>query len=317
MEAKTWPVLILLGPTGIGKTEIALRLAAQWPLEVVNADSRQIYRHMDVGTAKPTLQQRTAVSHHLYDICDPDETLTLAEYQAMAQDCIRHIRGRGCLPVLVGGTPLYIRAIRENLRIPAVAPDPALRQELETVLAEQGVDVLFARLATLDPVTAKSIDARNGRRIIRALEVFIKTGQSKALLEGQRAPEWPLYSIGLTCSRQLLHERVDSRVDNMMAQGLIPEVQSLLKAGYDAALPAFSALGYRQLVPYLQGDRTREEAVKHIKTETHRYIRHQYTWFRRWRNIRWFDMDFTAPARVTRQIQDYVHHEWMGQATVD
>ncbi len=314
MEARSWPVLALLGPTGIGKTDMALRLAAAWPLEVVNADSRQIYRGMDIGTAKPTRQQRADVTHHLYDVCDPDQTLTLAEYQAMAQDCIRDIRARRRVPVLVGGTPLYLRAILENLRIPDVAPDPVLRQELETILAAQGPEALFARLVALDPVTAQTIDARNGRRLVRALEVFIKTGQSKARLEGRQAPEWPICCIGLTCTRTLLHARVDARVNAMMTGGLVTEVQSLLEAGYDCALPALSALGYRQLVPYLQGEQTREEAVQRIKTATHRYIRHQYTWFRRWQNVRWFEMDFVDPAGMTEQIRTFVGQAWLAPA---
>ncbi len=315
VEAKTWPLLILLGPTGMGKSDMALRLAAFWPLEVVNADSRQIYRYLNVGTAKPTPQQRSQVPHHLYDICEPDRTLTLAEYQTRAHECIRAIRERNNLPILVGGTPLYLRAIRENLRIPEVAPDPDLRQELESVLEEEGVQVLFDRLAALDPATANSVDPYNGRRIIRALEVYIKTGQSKVQLEGQSAPEWPICSIGLNCPREILHERVDVRVDDMMKCGLAEEVKSLVRAGYDAVLPALSALGYRQLLPYVAGTQTLEEAVTRIKSETHRYIRHQYTWFRRWHNIRWFEMDFADPDRVAGQVQEFVEQEWKVRTT--
>ncbi len=310
-------MLVLLGPTGIGKTDIALRLAARWPLEVVNADSRQVYRDLDIGTAKPTWPQRNSVPHHLYDICAPDQVLTLAEYQARAHNCIRAIRARGRVPILVGGTPLYLRAIRENLNIPEVAPDVALRRKLETILATQGVEALFARLADLDPATAATIDARNGRRIMRALEVFIKTGQSKIHLEGRRALEWPICSIGLTCPRELLYERVDARVNSMLTQGLVAEVRSLLATGYDPALPALSALGYRQMLPYLAGDVTLERTVMHIKTETHRYIRHQYTWFRKWSHIKWFDMDFAEPARTARQIETFVHQEWMAHATAE
>lgn len=283
-------LLVLVGPTGVGKTEMALRLAERLPLEIINADSRQIYRYLDVGTAKPAPAQRRQVPHHLFDIRDPDQVLSLAEFQALAHAAVNGILARGRQPLLVGGTPLYVRAVIQNLRIPAVEPDPQLRRELEAQLAIQGVEALFARLQQLDPDTAADTDPRNGRRIVRALEVFLKTGQSKRHLEGVREPDWPICTLGLTCPRPELHRRVDARVEAMMQQGLPEETRSLLEAGYDPALPAMTALGYRWTAQYLAGTISRAEAVRRTQYDTHRYIRHQYTWFRRLPDITWFEM---------------------------
>ncbi len=283
-------VLVLVGPTGVGKTHLALALAQHLPVEIVNADSRQIYRYMDIGTAKPTTAQRATVPHHLFDIRDPDSTLTVAEYQALASRAIETVLAQGHVPVLTGGTPLYVRSIVSNLRFPQVAPDPQLRFQLERDLAQRGAASLFQRLAALDPETAAVTDPRNGRRIVRALEIFLKTGKSKRRLEGERPPAWPLHIVGLTCPRPQLHQRVDARLDTMMAAGLCTEVRQLLAKPYDPALPALQALGYRSLIQYLQGKRDLCQAIQQAKYDTHRYIRHQYTWFRRLKKAAWFDV---------------------------
>jgi len=295
-------VLVLVGPTGVGKTHLALALAQRLPVEIVNADSRQVYRYMDIGTAKPTLGQRAAVTHHLFDIRDPDQVLTAAEYQRLASLAIETVLAQGRIPVLTGGTPLYVRSIVHNLRFPEVAPDPQLRAQLERDLASRGVARLFQRLADLDPETAAVTDPRNGRRIVRALEIFLKTGKSKRRLEGKRSPVWPLYVLGLTCPRRQLHQRVDARLDAMMAEGLCAEAQRLLDKNYDPALPALQALGYRSLIRHLQGKLGLSQAVQQAKHQTHRYIRHQYTGFRRLEEVVWFDVSRISAGALAARL---------------
>lgn len=280
-----------MGATAVGKTELSLELSNRYHGEIIGADSRQIYRGMDIGTAKPSVEEFAVAPHHLFDIRNPDETLTLSEYQSLAYGVIDEIHARNSLPILVGGTVLYVRAVVEGLRIPEVPPNPELRDELEQVLAESGREALFAMLQEKDPATAAVIDANNPRRLIRALEIVITTGHSKVELEGADPPPYAILKLGLDRSRESLHERIDRRVDWMMANGLVEETQRLLDAGYSEKLPAMSSLGYREIGAYLRGELSREDAVERIKVETHRYVRHQYTWLRKVPGIVWVDMD--------------------------
>lgn len=307
---KVPPVIVLLGPTAVGKTELSLGLCERFQGEVVGADSRQIYRGMDIGTAKPTAAELARVPHHLIDICEPDEPFSLADYQQRAYAIIDAIHARGHVPFVVGGTALYIRAIVEGLRIPEAPPNPQLRAELETFLAEQGREALFQRLQALDPATAAVIDGQNPRRVLRALEIFLTTGQSKVALEGAAPPPYRFLQIGLDRPRALLYERIDRRVDEMMAQGLIAETERLLAAGYRPPLPAITSLGYREIIAYLEAGLPLPQAIEKIKTETHRYVRHQSTWFRKMTNIEWFTWDAgetaTTTARTTERIYAHV-----------
>ncbi len=292
------PVIVLLGPTAVGKTAISLGLCEQFRGEVVGADSRQIYRGMAIGTAMPTPAEQRRVPHHLIAICDPDEPFSLAQYQQRAYAAIDAIHQRGNIPFLVGGTPLYIRGVVEGLRIPEVPPNPQLRAELERFLAEQGREALFQRLQTLDPATAAVIDAQNPRRVLRALEIFLTTGQSKIALEGATPPPYRFLQIGLDRPRAELYARVDQRVEQMIAQGLIEETQQLLAAGYRPPLPAITSLGYREIIAYLEHQLSLPAAIEKIKTETHRYVRHQYTWFRKMDQIIWFDLAEAAQTII-------------------
>ncbi len=301
-ESSAPQVLVIAGPTGIGKTALTRHLGSLLPIEVVNADSRQVYRRMDIGTAMPTPQDQAECPHHLFAVREPDQPLTLAEFQAQAVACIHDIMERRKVPVLAGGTPLYLRSVTENLQIPEVEPMPALRKELEAKLVRLGPAPLYNRLQSLDPETARATDPSNGRRIIRALEIFVATGRSKVALEGRRPPLWRLLKIGLTCPRLTLHARIDARVDAMMDSGLLAETDNLLAAGYDPGLPALSALGYRQLIQFRQGCGSLAEAVDAIKTSTHRYVRHQYTWFRRMEGIRWYDTSRVGLDCIARDI---------------
>lgn len=292
------PLIVILGPTGVGKTELSLELGRACQGEVVSADSRQIYRGMDVGTAKATPAERAIIPHHLIDIRNPDEVLTVAEYQKLAYAAIDAIHRRGRTPLLVGGTALYIRAVVEGLRIPEAPPDPALRARLEERLAREGVTALFQELAALDPATAARIDARNPRRVLRALEIFLLTGRSKVELEGAEPPPYRILMVGLTRPRASLYARIDRRVDAMLAGGLIEETQRLLEQGYAPALPAMTSLGYRECIDYLAGRCDLATTAQRIKIETHRYVRHQMTWFRKLRNIHWFDLDQVAQRDI-------------------
>lgn len=283
-------LVAIVGPTGIGKSRLALRLAAKFGGEIVSADSRQVYRHLDIGTAKPSPQELAAVPHHLINIINPDEPFSLAQYLEPARSAIAGIFRRHKLPLLVGGTGLYVRAVLEGWRPPGVSPDPQFRYNEERRAGEGDADGLYQELERLDPAAAAKIDPRNLRRVIRALEVLAGTQQPFSKLGGREPPDFTSFVIGLTTDRQELYARVDRRVDEMLARGLVTEVENLRKMGYDLDLPAMSGIGYRQVGQFLLGELTLEEAVRRIKTATHRLIRHQYAWFRPSdERIHWFD----------------------------
>jgi len=280
------PLIAIVGPTGVGKTALAVTLAQslaerkQRAGEVVSADSRQIYHHMTIGTAKPDPEELAAVPHHLVDIVPPDYILTLAEFQERAYQAIDAIHARGHLPLLVGGTGQWVKAVVEGWGIPRVPPDPALRAELEAEAASIGAAAFHAKLATVDLEAAARIDYRNVRRVIRALEVYQKTGLPISHHQRKTPPPYRILQVGLTMPREALYARIDARIEQMMAQGLLAEVEALLAQGYGWRLPALSGLGYRQFEPYFAGQIGLEEVVASIKKETRRFIRQQYNWFR-------------------------------------
>ena len=281
------PTLItLVGPTGVGKTALAIELAQRLNGEIVSADSRQIYRGMDIGTGKPTPDQLARARHHLIDRVDPDQTYTLAEYQADAYAAIAAIFSEGKQPLLVGGTGLYVRAVTEGLMIPEVPPNAALRAELEN---RSGAD-LYAELQQIDPVAALKIDPRNVRRTIRALEVYRETGQRFSELGQVQPPPFAVRRFGLTLPREDLYRRTDARIDEMINRGWLDEVRVLAEK-YAWSLPSMSSLGYPQLGAVLRGELSLAEAVQQIKHHTHRFVRHQYAWFRPAdERIEWFDL---------------------------
>jgi len=299
------PLVVIVGPTAVGKTALSLRLAARLGGEVVSADSRLFYRGMDIGTAKPTPQERAQVPHHLVDIAWPDETVGLAEFQELAHAAIEDIRRRGRLPLLVGGSGQYVRALLEGWRVPRVPPDPALRAELEAQAQREGSAGLVARLTELDPAAAACIDPRNVRRLVRALEVCLTTGQPFSAQRGRHLPPYRTLRIGLTMARPALYARADQRVDAMIAAGLEEEVRGLLARGYGFDLPAMSALGYLQFKPYFEGQSTLDEVIAEIKRATRRFIRHQYAWFRLSDpTLHWFDAQQpTTPEEVEALIR--------------
>lgn len=270
-----------MGPTGVGKTELALHLAGAFPAEVVNADSRQVYRYMDIGTAKPSREQRDQVPHHLLDIVDPDQDFSLALYQEMAYQAIQDVRRRGKLPLLVGGSGLYVWAVVEGWQIPRVAPDRELRRSLVARAQREGATALYEELRKLDPAAASRIDPRNLRRLIRALEVCLKTGRGFSQLGRKAAPTYPILILGLTTRRDELYRRVDSRIDGMVEQGWVEEVAGLMARGFSPHLPAMSGVGYKQIGMYVQGRCIGlATAIQQAKYATHRFARRQYAWFR-------------------------------------
>jgi tRNA dimethylallyltransferase len=273
-------MLVIVGPTAVGKTALAVRLAEAVGGEVVSADSRQVYRGMDVGTAKATPQERARVAHHLLDIVDPDEALSLAQFQALAYAAIDDILARGRVPFLVGGTGQYVMAVVEGWQVPRVPPDESLREELYRQAEEAGPEALHSRLGELDSIAARRIDPRNVRRVIRALEVCLTTGRPISEQQ-EKSPRYQPLMIGLTLPRPQLYRRIDERVGRMIEAGLEDEVRRLIAAGYGFDLPAMSGVGYGQFAPYLAGEAGLADVIRDIKQATRRFVRHQDNWFRR------------------------------------
>ncbi|NJN15229.1 MAG: tRNA (adenosine(37)-N6)-dimethylallyltransferase MiaA [Oscillochloris sp.] len=274
-------VIAVVGPTAVGKTALAIELAQQRYAEIVSADSRQIYRSMDIGTAKPTPAEQAAAHHHLIDICDPDDPFSLATYQDLAYAAVNDIHDRGATALLVGGTGQYLAAVLEGWAIPRVEPQPALRAELEEQAAQEGAAALHARLAAVDPQAATQIAAENVRRVIRALEVYLVSGMPISAQQTRQAPPYRIRTLWLRRNRDELYARADARVDAMIAAGLAEEVGGLVERGYRWDLPAMSSLGYIQLRPYIEGQATLAQCVERLKFDTHNFIRRQGAWFRR------------------------------------
>lgn len=288
-------LIAILGPTAVGKTALSLKLAEEFRGEIVSADSRQVYRGMDIGTAKPTADEQRRVRHHLLDVVNPDETFTLSEYQHRAYTAIADIHARRFVPFLVGGSGLYVRAVLEGLSIPRVAPDHARRKELEC----ESPAKLYARLQQIDPVAAEKIDPRNKRRVIRAIEVCETTGKPISEQQKREEPDYRVLRVGLTLPREELYRRINVRVDGMINAGLVDEVRGLLDRGYSADVPAMSGLGYRQIELYLRDDVSLDEAVRLLKRDTRRFVHHQYSWFRLDdARIHWFDLTISNYANV-------------------
>jgi tRNA dimethylallyltransferase len=285
------PLIVVVGPTAVGKTETAVRLCGDFQGEIISADSRQVYRELDIGTAKPTPEEQSLAVHHLIDVVDPDQMLGLAEFQEMAYTAINDVLSRDRVPFLVGGTGQWVKGVNEGWGIPRVPPDYALRAELEAEAERDGPQLLHARLAGVDPDAAARIDYRNVRRVIRALEVYLKTGVPISQQRLAQPPSYRILQIGLTMPREMLYARVDARVDRMLEKGLLVEVSRLANQGYSLDLPAMSGLGYRQTGQHLAGEISLDEAIRLIKKETRRFVRQQYNWFRLDDpTIHWFDV---------------------------
>jgi len=273
-------LIAIVGPTAAGKSELAINLAQCLGGEIINADSRQVYRYMDIGTNKPTLAEQELVPHHLIDIVNPDEDFSQAEYCRLATEAIKAVQQRGKLSLLVGGSGLYVWSVIEGWKVPAVPPNKQLRCALEIKAQEEGGDALYRELQATDPSAASKIHPSNIRRIIRALEICSVAGQPASRLWRKETPDFSAVIVGLTLERSQLYKNIDQRVDKMIDRGFVEEVKGLLERGYNLSLPSMSGIGYKQIGQFLQGEITLSAAVERMKYETHRLARHQYAWFR-------------------------------------
>jgi tRNA dimethylallyltransferase len=299
-------IIAIIGPTAVGKTAISLGLAKILGGEIVSADSRLFYTGMDIGTAKPSQEVMAEVPHHLVNIAPPDETISLAEYQARAYQAMDDILARKKTPILVGGTGQYIRAITAGWQIPRQEPDPRLRAVLNQWAEEVGAETLHKRLSIIDPEAASNIDFRNVRRTIRALEVIFHSGRRFSSLRKTGSPRYRSLLIGLNRPREILYQRIDDRIDQMLADGLVEEVRGLYQAGYDQAIPAMSAIGYREILQHLTGELSLEEAVQRIKKNTRTFVRRQANWFKPDDpDIQWFAANEATPEDLKNLVLNF------------
>lgn len=279
-------IIVILGPTASGKTELALKIAKSLSAtasgEIISADSRQIYRGMNIGTAKPTLKQQRIIPHHLIDIIEPNKNFALSQYKKLAIKKIREIHKKNKIPFLVGGTGLYIQAIVDNLKIPQVKPNKKIREKLEKI----NLPTLLKQLQKLDPITAQTIDIHNKRRLIRALEVCLITKKPFSQQREKGKPLFDILQIGIKIDKKNLNRKINQRVDEMIETGLVEEVKSLVKK-YSSQLPAMSGIGYREIIQYLDNKISLEYAKNLIKLHTRQYAKRQMTWFKRDKKIKW------------------------------
>lgn len=285
------PLIVIVGPTCVGKTEASIYLAEKLNGEIVSADSRTFYKGMDIGTAKPTKEELDRVRHHLINVTNPDNTWNLALFQQNAQAAIAEIHSRNRIPFLVGGTGQYIRSVAYNWSPPSISPKPILRNTLEKMVESRGKEFLHSALQLLDPDAAKMIDPRNVRRTIRALEVIFSSGVRFSSQRKESTSPYRLITIGLERSRVDLYKRIDLRIEKMFTDGFINEVQSLIELGYSPDLPSMSAIGYRECAKAILGEITVEQAIEEIKKKTRIFVRRQANWFKPTDSyIHWFDI---------------------------
>jgi tRNA dimethylallyltransferase len=304
------PLVVILGPTAVGKSAMAIQLAVHLDGEIISADSRLFYRGMDIGTAKPTKEERLRVPHHLIDIADPDEIYSLALFQIKANATIHKVYANHHLPFLVGGTGQYLHSIIEGWRIPPVEPNPRLRQVLQQWSNEIGSLEFHTKLSVLDPQAAVAIDPSNVRRTIRALEVIFTTGKrfSNQRTKGNQPYETLL--VGLTLPREELYRRIDERISGMIKAGFIDEVQRLLDAGYSPNLPTLTAIGYGEVVAYIQRKITIDEAIVLMKRRTRSFVRRQANWFKENNpDIHWFDASKDNEKEIENLIKDWIQNQ--------
>jgi len=308
-EEKKQPLIVILGPTAVGKTSVSIELAKRLDGEIVSADSRLLYRGMDIGTAKPTEEEMSGIPHHLIDTAYPDERWNLAIYQREAYRTIDEIHERGKLPFLVGGTGQYIRSIIEGWNIPPQRPDFRLRDALNNWAEQIGAEGLYERLKMIDPEAAVKIDYRNLRRTVRALEVIFKTGERFSDLRRKQACPYDPIILGIERSRDELYERVDQRIEQMLEDGLVDEVRNLLEEGYSPDLSTMSAIGYGEIIQYVKGEITYDEAVTLIKRNTRTFVRRQANWFKPDDpRIKWFQ----ASPKVVDKMEIWIRRQLDG-----
>jgi len=302
------PLIVVVGPTAVGKTELAIWLAERLGGEILSADSRLFYRGMDIGTAKPDRAELSRVSHHLIDVAAIDETWSLALFQKAAKFSIQDIHRRGKIPFLVGGTGQYIQAVVEEWEIPAQLPDLRLRDALEAWGRAISPAELHRRLAVVDAEAAARIEPNNLRRTVRALEVLFHTGQKFSAQRKKGQSPYRVLQIGLSRPRPVLYRRIDERIERMLADGLLAEVEGLLAQGYAADCSPFSAIGYREMLQVLRGEITLDEAVVLMKRATRQFVRRQYNWFKlEDPAIYWFDLDQVGVNVIEGVLRNWIN----------
>jgi len=286
-------MLVLLGPTATGKSQLAVEIAKQISGEIISADSMQVYRGMDIGTAKPTLSERQNIPHHLIDILNPDQAWTVSDFVKETQRLTREIMNQGRVPMIVGGTGLYLRAWLEGFSFPLAPPNPELRTRLE----KEPPATLHAQLSEVDPVAANKIHIHDKKRIVRALEVYAFTGKRMSDLQSKTpSTDFEQKLIGLNLPREALYQRINERVGQMIAKGLIEEVRGLLAKGFSKTLPSLQALGYKEVIEYLDGKWTKEQMTEELKKRTRNFARRQMTWFKRFKSVVWFESQVDMAA---------------------
>ncbi len=290
----------------MGKSAAAVRLAHRYNAEIVSVDSRQVYRYLDIGTAKPTAAERDAVPHHLIDLVDPDEPYSAVHFRADAERVLVDISLRGRVAFLVGGTGHYFQALLDRLEIPAVPPHPEFRREMEGFVRERGGNALFERLREVDPGAAAFVAPTNIRRVIRALEVTHFSGVPFSELGRRRGDPLPALRLALTTERSNLHRMIDERVEQQLRDGLVEEARRVLEMGFDAGLPPLAGLVYREAIAVVQGRMSVSEAARRMKETTHAFARRQYTWFRRDPMLRWIDSGPNADAELEQTIEAHL-----------
>jgi tRNA dimethylallyltransferase len=300
-------LVAIIGPTAVGKSQLALQLAQSFHGEIVNADSRQVYRYMDIGTAKPSGYEQALIKHHLVDLVNPDESFSLALYQKQAFEAVKDVQRRNKLPLLVGGSGLYVWSVLEGWKIPPVPPNPEFREVLEKKAREKGSHALFQELQKIDPEAANKIMPGNLRRVIRALEIYRKTGMPASTFWQKQTPTYPILIIGLMMQREDLYRRIDARVEEMIKKGFVDEAKGLMAMGFGLDLPSMSGIGYKQIAKFIKGELELTSAIERIKKETHRFARHQYAWFRPDdARIHWLDEEKDATKEATKLVASFL-----------
>ncbi|MGI6227399.1 MAG: tRNA (adenosine(37)-N6)-dimethylallyltransferase MiaA [Peptococcales bacterium] len=300
------PLFVLIGPTAVGKTKLSIEIAKKINGEIISGDSMQVYKFLDIGTAKIRPEETQGIPHHLIDIKEPTENFSVAEFKNLAEEKITDIYKRKKFPMLVGGTGLYVNAVINNYNFQEDNANSNLRNELKKIAQEQGIEVLWAKLQEVDPVSALKFHLNDQRRIIRALEVYYTTGKPISYFHNQSLEETskyqPIILVGLNISRAKLYERINFRVDQMLKEGWLREVEELLQNGIPSDAPALQGLGYKQLVLYLKGELSLEKAIELIKRDTRRFAKRQLTWFNRDNRIYWIQMDNREENEVLEEI---------------
>ena len=309
--ATTFPaIIVIMGPTAVGKSAVALELAARFGADILSADSRQVYRHLDIGTAKPTIAERATVPHHLIDLVEPDESYSTALFRRDADRVLQGLSRKDRVAFLVGGSPHYLQAVVERLQIPPVPPQPAFRDEMEQLVREQGPEALHRRLRDADPAAADEIAGTNVRRVIRALEVIQATGRPFSEVGRKRGEPLRALKLAITADRSTLYRRIDDRVEEQIRAGLIEEARRVLEMGFEPTAAPLAGLVYREAIAVVRGEMSEKQGARRMKETTHAFARRQYTWFRRDPTLRWFELGPRTANEMADAIGRYLSSEW-------